>query len=415
MLRTPTQIAARRLAHIRLASTSASTSTLPPVYIVGASRTPVGSFQGSLSKVPAVQLGVAAVTGALKASGVKPDQVEDVYYGQVLQAGVGQAPARQVTLGAGCPESTEATTINKVCASGMKAVMLAAQNIQTGQRGVMVAGGMESMSLAPFYFPRSPATFGNVSAEDAIVKDGLLEVYNKFPMGNCGEKTAKDLNITREEQDAYAIASYKKAAAAWAAKAFEAEIAPVTIADKRKGDVVIVEDEEFKKVKLDKIPSLRPVFQKDGTITAANASTLNDGASALVLASQEKVDELSLKPLARIVSFADAACAPIDFPIAPAHAVPLALKKAGLSIDQIAKFEINEAFSAVAIANQRLLKIPEDKLNVNGGAVALGHALGSSGSRIIVTLVHLLKKGEFGVAAVCNGGGGASAIVVERV
>ncbi|ORY88314.1 Thiolase, N-terminal domain-domain-containing protein [Leucosporidium creatinivorum] len=390
-------------------------SALPSVFIVGASRTPVGSFQGALSKASAVQLGVAAVKGVLAQSGVAPDQVEDLYFGNVLQANVGQSPARQVVIGSGLPETTEATTINKVCASGMKAVMLAAQNIQTEQRSLMVAGGMESMSNAPFYYPRVPATFGNVTAADAIVKDGLTDVYNNFPMGNCADETARKHSITREDQDTFALSSYSKAASAWSAGAFSAEIAPVTLSDPRKGDTIVAEDEEYKKILPAKVPSLKPVFGKDGTVTAANASNLNDGASALVLANQAKVDELGLKPLARIVCFADAATAPIDFPTAPALAVPIALKKAGLTVDQIAKFEVNEAFSAVALANQKILNIPTEKLNVNGGAVALGHALGSSGSRIIVTLVHLLKKGEFGLAAVCNGGGGGSAIIVERL
>ncbi|BGP17656.1 hypothetical protein JCM10213_004640 [Rhodosporidiobolus nylandii] len=406
--------AARRLAHIRMSSSTAQ-SGLRDVFIVGAARTPVGSFQGQLSKASAVQLGVAAVKGVLAQANVKPEQVEDLYFGQVLQGGAGQSPARQVVIGAGLPETTEATTVNKVCASGMKAVMLASQNIQTGQRELMIAGGMESMSNAPFYFPRQPPTFGHVSALDAIVKDGLTDVYGDYPMGNCAEETAKKHEITREDQDAFCLESYRKAADAWKAGAFKNEIAPVTLSNPRTGDVIVEEDEEYKKIKPEKVASLRPVFKKDGTVTAANASNLNDGASALVLASQEKVSELGLKPLAKVVSFADAACAPIDFPIAPAHAIPAALKRAGLAIDQIAKFEVNEAFSAVALANQKLLNIPTEKLNVNGGAVALGHALGSSGSRIIVTLVHLLQPGEYGVAGVCNGGGGASAIVVQRL
>ncbi|TNY19355.1 Thiolase, N-terminal domain-containing protein [Rhodotorula diobovata] len=405
--------ATRRLAHIRMSSSSAPAG-LREVFIVGAARTPVGSFQGALKGASAVQLGVAAVKGVLSQSKVPADQVEDLYFGQVLQGGSGQSPARQVVLGAGMPESTEATTVNKVCASGMKAVMLASQNIQTGQRDLMVAGGMESMSNAPFYMPRTPATFGHVQALDAIVKDGLTDVYGDYPMGNCAEETAKKHQITREDQDKYCLESYRKAADAWKAGAFKNEIAPVTLST-RAGDVVISEDEEYKKIKPEKVGSLKPVFKKDGTVTAANASNLNDGASALVLASQDKVSELGLTPLAKIVSFADAACAPIDFPIAPAKAIPVALKRAGITIDQVAKFEVNEAFSAVAIANQKILDIPTEKLNVSGGAVALGHALGSSGSRIIVTLVHLLQPGEYGVAGVCNGGGGASAIVVQRV
>ncbi|KAM0786861.1 hypothetical protein ACM66B_002287 [Microbotryomycetes sp. NB124-2] len=390
-------------------------AALPPVYIVSAQRTPVGSFQGALAKASAVQLGVTAVQGALAKANVDPKQVEEIYFGNVLQGGVGQSPARQVALGAGCSNETEATTINKVCASGMKATMLAAQNIQTGQRSLMVSGGMESMSNAPMYYPRTPATFGHVTVIDAITKDGLEDVYSNRPMGACTEETAKEHGQTREQNDEYALNSYKKAADAWAAGKFTEEISPVTLKDARKGDTVISEDEEYKKILPNKVPSLRPVFAKDGVITAANASNLNDGASALVLASEEKVQELGLKPIARIVSFADAARDPTHFGIAPALAIPLALKRAGLEIDQIAKFEVNEAFSAVALANQKILNIPSEKLNVNGGAVALGHALGSSGSRIIVTLIHLLQKGEFGVAGVCNGGGGGSAIVVERL
>ncbi|KAK4057541.1 hypothetical protein OIO90_001610 [Microbotryomycetes sp. JL221] len=409
-----TATAARRLAHIRLLSTSAAPA-LKPVYIVAAARTPVGSFHGALSTVPATELGAAAVRGALAQAKVDPNQVEEVYMGMVLQANAGQAPARQVALKAGCPDTTEATTINKVCASGMKAAMLAAQNIQTGQRHLMVAGGMESMSQAPMYVTKKPATFGHGQLLDALVRDGLSDAYNGSAMGVCGDKTAKDHNISREAQDEYAIGSYKKAADAWASGKFKAEVVPFTLKDKKGKETVVNEDEEFRNVKLEKIPTLRPVFAKDGTITAANASTLNDGASALVLASQEKVDELKLKPLARIVSFADAACKPIDFPIAPAKAIPMALDKAGLSVGDVAKFEINEAFAAVAIVNKMLLDIPADKLNVNGGAVALGHALGSSGSRIIVSLLHDLKSGEFGVAGVCNGGGAASAIVVEKM
>ncbi|SCV69377.1 BQ2448_2397 [Microbotryum intermedium] len=398
-----------------MSSTQASTNGLRPVYIVAAARTPVGSFLSSLSKVSAVQLGVAAVQGALSQSLINPSEIEDVYFGNVIQAGVGQSPARQVAIGAGLNESTEATTINKVCASGMKAIMLATQNIQTGNREVMVAGGMESMSQAPFYMPRQPATFGHVTALDALVKDGLTDVYGDYPMGICAEETAKKHNVTREDQDNYCLETYRKAAAAWEAGAFKAEIAPVTLKDARKGDTVISEDEEYKKILPAKVNSLKPVFKKDGTVTAANASNLNDGASAVILVSEEKLKELGLTPLARIVSFADAALAPIDFPIAPSRALPAALKKANLTIDDIAKFEINEAFSVVALANQKILNIPSEKLNVNGGAVALGHALGSSGSRIVVTLTHLLKKGEFGAAAVCNGGGGASAIVIERL
>ncbi|GAC93716.1 acetyl-CoA C-acyltransferase [Pseudozyma hubeiensis SY62] len=382
------------------------------VYIVSAARTPIGSFNGVLKKATAPELGVVAVKAAIERAGIKPDQVEEVYMGNVLQGNVGQAPARQVALKSGCPDTTEATTINKVCASGMKAISLAAQSIALGQRGVMVAGGMESMSNAPYYLPRGNA-YGHVQATDAIVKDGLFDVYNQFAMGNCAENTAKKLSITREQQDAFAVESYRRSAEAWKANAFASEIAPVTISDK-KGDVVISEDEEYKNVKLEKIPSLRPVFDKNGTITAANASTLNDGASAVVLASEAEVAKMGVKPLAKIVAFADAACAPIDFPIAPAYAIPKALERAGLTKDDIALFEINEAFSAVALANNQMLGLDASKVNVLGGGVSLGHPIGSSGARIVVTLAHALKPGQYGCAGVCNGGGGASAIIIKR-
>lgn len=387
-------------------------SQINDVFIISAARTPIGSFNGVLKKATAPELGVVAVKAAIERAGLKPDQIEEVYMGNVLQGNVGQAPARQVALKAGCPDTTEATTINKVCASGMKAISLAAQNIALGQRGVMVAGGMESMSNAPYYLPRGNS-YGHVQATDAIIKDGLFDVYNQFAMGNCAENTAKKLSITREQQDAFAIESYRRSAEAWKANAFANEIAPVTISDK-KGDMVISEDEEYKNVKLEKIPSLRPVFDKNGTITAANASTLNDGASAVVLASAAEVEKLGVKPLAKIVAFADAACAPIDFPIAPAYAIPKALEKAGLTKDDIALFEINEAFSAVALANNQMLELDASKVNVLGGGVSLGHPIGSSGARIVVTLAYALKPGQYGCAGVCNGGGGASAIIIKR-
>lgn len=387
-------------------------SQINDVFIVSAARTPIGSFNGVLKKATAPELGVVAVKAAIERAGLKPDQIEEVYMGNVLQGNVGQAPARQVALKAGCPDSTEATTINKVCASGMKAISLAAQNIMLGQRGVMVAGGMESMSNAPYYLPRGN-TYGHVQALDSIVKDGLHDVYNQVAMGNCAENTAKKLSITREQQDAFAIESYRRSAEAWKTNAFANEIAPVTISDK-KGDVTVSEDEEYKNVKLEKIPSLRPVFDKNGTITAANASTLNDGASAVVLASEAEVKKLGVKPLAKIVAFADAACAPIDFPIAPAYAIPKALERAGLTKDDISLFEINEAFSAVALANNQMLGLDASKVNVLGGGVSLGHPIGSSGARIVVTLAHALKPGQYGCAGVCNGGGGASAIIIKR-
>ncbi|KAJ1022614.1 hypothetical protein NDA18_004958 [Ustilago nuda] len=396
----------------RLSQTARIMSKINDVFILSAARTPVGSFNGVLKKATAPELGVVAVKAAIERAGLKPDQIEEVYMGNVLQGNVGQAPARQVALKAGCPDTTEATAINKVCASGMKAISLAAQNIALGQRGVMVAGGMESMSNAPYYLPRGN-TYGHVQATDAIVKDGLHDVYNQVAMGNCAENTAKKLSITREQQDNFAIESYRRSAEAWKANAFANEIAPVTISDK-KGDVVISEDEEYKNVKLEKIPTLRPVFDKNGTITAANASTLNDGASAVVLASEAEVQKLGVKPLAKIVAFADAACAPIDFPIAPAYAIPKALERAGLTKDDISLFEINEAFSAVALANNQMLGLDASKVNVLGGGVSLGHPIGSSGARIVVTLAHALKPGQYGCAGVCNGGGGASAIIIKR-
>ncbi|WVQ85477.1 hypothetical protein IAT38_007642 [Cryptococcus sp. DSM 104549] len=386
-----------------------------PVYIVSASRTPIGAKDGVLATLTAPQLGVVAVKHAIEKAGVKPERVEELYLGNVVQAGVGQSPARQVGIGAGIPESSDATTINKVCASGLKAIMLASQNIQLGHRGVMVAGGMESMSQAPFLLPRKPPAFGHFETKDSLVVDGLFDVYNKFPMGNCAEHTAAQLSITREDQDDHCLSSYTRAEESWAKGAFDDEIAPVTVKG-RKGDTVVKEDEEYKKLLKDKFRSIRPVFVKEnGTVTAANASTLNDGASAVVLASGEVVEKEGLKPLAKILGFADAACAPIDFPTAPTLAVPLALKNAGVSQDEIALWEFNEAFSVVACAAEKVLGIPREKVNVKGGAVALGHPIGSSGCRIVVTLVHALKKGEKGVAAICNGGGAASAIVVERL
>jgi len=384
------------------------------VVFVAASRTPVGSLNGTLKSFSAPQLGVVAVKHALKTSGIAPAEIEEVLMGNVVQAGVGQAPARQVAIGAGLPDATEATTINKVCASGLKAITLAAQSIQLGQRSVVVAGGMESMSNAPFLVPRTNPTFGNLTAKDSLVSDGLFDVYNQVPMGNCADETAKKHGITRESQDEHAIESYKRAARAWKDGVFTAEIAEVVIKDK-KGETIIREDEEYKNVKFDKVPTLRPVFVKDGTVTAANASNLNDGASAVILTSYAKAQELGLKPLARIVSYADAAVAPIDFPIAPTKALPIALKRAGLATSDIALFEINEAFSVVVRAAEKIMGLDPAKVNVNGGAVALGHAIGNSGCRIVVSLIHALKSGDYGAAGVCNGGGGASAIVIQKL
>ncbi|MDX5337822.1 MAG: acetyl-CoA C-acyltransferase [Cyclobacteriaceae bacterium] len=389
------------------------------VYIVSAVRTPIGSFGGKLSGMTAIELGSTAIKGALSKSGVNAEAVQEVFMGNVISANLGQAPARQAAIGAGIGYQVPCTTINKVCASGMKAVMFAAQSIMLGINEVVVAGGMESMSNVPFYVPKARFgyKYGNAEFVDGLVKDGLFEVYYKFPMGNCADNTAKEMNISREDQDAYAIQSYKRSAEAWEKGMFKDEIVPVEMLG-RKGETVLMdEDEEYKNVFFDKIPSLRPVFDKNGTVTAANASTMNDGASALVLVSKEKAEELGLKPLAKIRGFADAATDPLWFTTAPALAIPKALKHAGVSSDEVSFYEINEAFSAVALANQRQLKLDNDKLNVFGGAVSLGHPLGASGARIITTLNSVLhqKSGDIGVAGICNGGGGASAMVIEKM
>ncbi len=389
------------------------------VFIVSAVRTPMGSFLGSLSAVPATKLGAVAVKGALEKIGLDPKQVQEIYMGNVLQAGEGQAPARQVALGAGLSNETPSTTVNKVCASGMKAVSMAAQAIKAGDADVIVAGGMENMSSVPHYYNARNATkLGDVKMQDGMVLDGLTDVYNKVHMGVCAEKCATDYSISREEQDNFAIESYKRAAKAWSEGKFADEVVPVEI-PQRKGDpIIFAEDEEYKAVNFDRIPTLPTVFKKEeGTVTAANASTLNDGASALILVSKEKMEELGLKPLARIVSYADAAQAPEDFTTAPSKALPTALKKAGLELTDIDFFEFNEAFSVVGLANNKILGLDASKVNVNGGAVAIGHPLGSSGSRIIVTLINVLKQnnGKYGAAAICNGGGGASAIVIENM
>jgi acetyl-CoA C-acetyltransferase len=389
------------------------------VFIVSAVRTPIGSFMGSLSTVPATKLGSIAVKGALDKIGLDPKSVQEIYMGNVLQAGEGQAPARQVALGAGLSIETPSTTVNKVCASGMKAVTMAAQAIKAGDVEVIVAGGMENMSSVPHYYNARNATkLGDTKMQDGMMLDGLLDVYNKIPMGLCAEKCATDYSITREDQDQFAIESYTRSAKAWSEGKFADEVVAVEI-PQRKGDAIIfAEDEEYKAVKFDKIPTLPTVFKKEeGTVTAANASTINDGASALILVSKEKMEELGLKPLARIVSYADAAQAPEDFTTAPSKALPIALKKAGLKLTDIDFFEFNEAFSVVGLANNKILGLDASKVNVHGGAVALGHPLGSSGSRIIVTLINVLKQnnGKYGAAAICNGGGGASAIVIENM
>ncbi|KAJ2692929.1 Acetyl-CoA acetyltransferase A, mitochondrial [Coemansia spiralis] len=383
------------------------------VVIASAVRTPVGRFRGSLASLTAPELGAVAIRGAVDKAGIDPAVVKEVYMGNVLQAGEGQAPATQALIKAGLSESTPATTINKVCASGMKSVMLAAQNIQLGIQPAMVAGGMESMSNVPFYAPRG-REYGHAELTDGIVKDGLWDVYNRIHMGGCAENTARKHGIAREAQDAHAITSYKRAAAAWEAGVFANEVVPVTVRS-RKGDRLVAVDEEYTNVNFDKVAALRPVFEKDGTVTAANSSTLNDGASALLLLAADRAAALGVAPLARIVSYADAATHPIDFPIAPSLAVPIALERAGLALKDIALWEFNEAFSVVARVNEKILGLDPATVNVAGGAVALGHPIGSSGARIIVTLTHMLKPGQFGCAAICNGGGGASAVVIQRL
>jgi len=388
------------------------------VYIVSASRTPMGSFLGSLSSVPATALGAVAIKGALEVASVDADKVDEVFMGNVLQAGVGQAPARQAAMAAGVSDSVPCTTVNKVCASGMKAISLAKNTIAAGEAEIVIAGGMENMSQVPHYLnARNGIKFGDIKMRDGMLVDGLTDVYNKVHMGNCAEICAKEKNITREEQDAFAITSYNRASDAWDKGAFDAEVVPVEVPQRRGEPVVFAKDEEYSNVRMDKIPSLRPAFDKEGTITAANASTLNDGASAVVLASEEAVAKYDLKPIAKILGVADAAQAPEWFTTAPAKALSVALDRAGLSISEIDLWELNEAFAVVGIANNQILGLDPEKVNVNGGAVALGHPLGSSGCRIVVTLVHALKaRGlKYGAAGICNGGGGASAIVIEAI
>jgi acetyl-CoA C-acetyltransferase len=387
------------------------------VVIVSAVRTPMGSFMGSLSNIPATKLGATAIKGALDKVSLNPKEVDEVYFGSVLQAGLGQAPARQAAKFAGLSDETRCTTINKVCASGMKSISLAAQQIMTGQAEVVVAGGMENMSMVPHYLPKSRTgqKFGNMSAIDGLAHDGLTDVYNEQLMGSCADLCATEYKISREEQDAFAIQSYKRAAAAWEAGKFKEEVVPVELKD-RKGNVTLFEeDEEYKNVRFEKIPQLRAAFSKEGTVTAANASTMNDGAAALVLMSKEKADSLGLTALATIKGFADAEQAPEWFTTAPAKAVPAALKHANMGLEDVDLFEFNEAFAVVGLANNKILKLSDDKVNINGGAVALGHPLGASGARIVVTLIHALKQEgkKVGAAGICNGGGGASAIVVE--
>ena len=388
------------------------------VYIISAVRTPMGSFGGALSSVPATKLGAAAIKGALDKGGVSPHVVEEVFMGNVLQAGLGQAPARQAAMFAGITNEVPCTTVNKVCASGMKSLSLAAQSIICGDNDVVVAGGMENMSMVPHYYNARNATkLGDVKMKDGMVLDGLTDVYNSVHMGVCAEKCAAEHNISREEQDNFAIESYKRSAAAWDAGKFDDEIVPVEVPQRRGDAIVVSKDEEYTAVKIEKIPQLRTVFQKDGTVTAANASTLNDGASALVLMSKEKAEELGLTPIAKLVGYGDAAHEPEWFTTAPSIAVPVALKKAGLEVSDIDYWELNQAFSVVGIYNTKALGLDPAKVDVNGGAVSLGHPLGNSGSRIIVTLINVLKQngGKYGAAGICNGGGGASAMVIENV
>ena len=389
------------------------------VYIIAAVRTPMGSFGGSLKSLSATQLGAIAIKGALQKAGLDAAQVQDVLMGCVIQANLGQAPARQAAKFAGLPDSVNCTTVNKVCASGMKSIALAAQSILLGDADVVVAGGMESMSNVPFYSEhvRWGNKYGNVSLVDGLAKDGLTDVYDGKAMGNAAELCARTCSISREDQDQFAIESYKRSQAAWTAGKFDAEIVPVEI-PQRKGDPVIVkQDEEPFNVKFDKIPTLNPAFQKDGTVTAANASTMNDGAAALVLMSKEKADALGLKPIGKILSYADAEQAPEWFTTSPALAGPIAVQKAGLKMEDIEFWELNEAFAVVGIENTKRMKLDPAKVNVHGGAVSLGHPLGASGARIIVTLLHVLKSNQarYGAAGICNGGGGASAMVIESV
>ncbi len=388
------------------------------VVIVSAVRTPIGGFLGSLSSFSATDLGSIAIKGALERIKLDPAEVQEVLMGNVLQANVGQAPARQAAIGAGIPNSVPCTTVNKVCSSGMKAIMQGAQAIKAGDAEVVVAGGMESMSNVPHYLEgRNGTKLGDIKTKDGLLRDGLIDVYNKTHMGNCAELCAKDMNFSREEQDAFALESYRRSADSWENGRFNDEVIPVSV-PQRKGDPILVDrDEDVFKVNHAKVPTLRPVFDKEGTVTAANASNINDGAAALVLMSAEKAASLGLTPLAKISSYADAAHEPEWFTTAPAKALPKALAKAGVSKDDVDAFELNEAFSVVGLANIQLLEIDAAKTNVNGGAVSIGHPLGASGARIIVSLINVLKQnnGKIGAAGICNGGGGASAMVIENM
>ncbi len=388
------------------------------VVIVSVARTPIGSFMGSLSTISAPKLGAIAIKGALEKIKLAPKLVEEVFMGNVVSAGLGQAPARQAAIYAGIPDTVPCTTINKVCASGMKSIMLAAQTIALGDAEIVVAGGMENMSMIPHYqYARMGSKFGSITMEDGMQKDGLVDAYGKVAMGVCADECAAEYEFSREDQDAFAIQSYKRSAKAWSEGKFDDEIIPVSIPQRRGEPIIFSEDEEYKNVKMEKIPALRPAFTKDGTVTAANASTINDGGAALVLMAADKAKELNLTPLAKIRSYADAAHEPKWFTTAPAKALPKALDKANITIDDVDYFELNEAFSIVGLANMKILNIADDKVNVNGGAVSLGHPLGVSGARIVIALTSILKQknGKIGAAAICNGGGGASALIIEKL
>ena len=386
------------------------------VFVVAAKRTPIGSFMGSLSDITATSLGAIVVKDLLSSIKLDPSEVDEVFMGHVLQAGTGQAPARQVALNSGIPNNVPCTTINKVCASGMKSIMLGAQAIKTGDAEIVIAGGMENMSMSPHFISlRKGKKFGSASLEDIMQKDGLTDAYDKVAMGVFADECAKKYKISREEQDSFAIESYKRSSNAWRLGEFENEIVPVKI-EKRGGDLTFVEDEEFKNVQVEKIPNLRPSFSKDGTATAANSSSINDGAAAVVLMSEEKAKSLGIKPMAMIISQADASVEPKWFTTAPAKALPIAVKKANITIDEIDYFELNEAFSVVGLANIKILGLDPKKVNINGGAVSLGHPIGCSGARIVVTLLNTLQKdGKYGAAGICNGGGGASAMIFKTI
>ncbi|MGC6437402.1 MAG: acetyl-CoA C-acyltransferase [Flavobacteriaceae bacterium] len=387
------------------------------VVIVSAVRTPIGRFLGALSSLSAPQLGAAAIKGALNKIDLNPTMIDEVLMGQVVQAGCGQAPARQAAILAGIPNTVPCTTVNKVCSSGMKTIMQAAQSIALGNADIIVAGGMENMSRIPHYYhARHGKKFGPISLEDGMQKDGLVDAYNQEAMGVCADACATEYGFSREDQDAFAIQSYTRSAEAWTSGKFDNEVIPVEVPQRRGEPILVTKDEEFTNVKLEKIPALKPAFTKEGTVTAANASTINDGAAALVLMSKDKAQELGLQPLATLTGFADAAREPEWFTVAPAKALPKALDKANISIDDVDYFEFNEAFSVVGLANMKLLNLNDSKVNVNGGAVSLGHPLGCSGARIVVTLLNVLKQnnGKIGAAAICNGGGGASALILER-